>query len=69
MLLRERPPVDVYTLLGEELGRGAHSRVTSCRHRATGKEFAVKIISKSRDDVREKVLREVEILYLCRNNK
>ena len=61
--------VDVYTLLGEELGRGAHSTVATCCHRTTGKEFAVKMISKNRDDVREKVLREVEILYLCRNNK
>ena len=56
-------------LLGEELGRGAHSMVRACRHRDTGKEFAVKMITKSRVDVREKVLREVEILYLCRNNK
>jgi hypothetical protein len=43
--------------------------VATCRHRATGKEFAVKVIAKSRGEVREKVLREVEILYLCRNNK
>ena len=61
--------VDEYALLGEELGRGAHSTVATCRHRSTGKEFAVKVIPKSRDDVRAKVLREVEILYLCRNNK
>ena len=60
---------DVYTMLGEELGRGSHSRVATCRHRSTGKEFAVKVIPKSRDDVREKVLREVEILYLCRTNR
>ena len=58
----------MYVLLEEELGRGAHSRVATCQHRGTGKEFAVKLIPKSRDDVREKVLREVEILYLCRNN-
>lgn len=61
--------LDVYMMLGEELGRGTHSHVTTCRHRGTGKEFAVKVICKNRDDVREKVLREVEILYLCRNNR
>ena len=56
-------------MLGEELGRGTHSRVATCHHNATGKEFAVKVIQKTRVDVREKVLREVEILYLCRNNR
>ena len=61
--------LDTYLMLGEELGRGTHSRVATCRHNATGKEFAVKVIHKARVDVREKVLREVEILYLCRNNR
>ena len=56
-------------MLGEELGRGSHSRVATCEHQATGKVYAVKVIQKDRQDVREKVLREVEILYLCRNNK
>ena len=56
-------------MLGEELGRGSHSKVATCKHLATGKVYAVKVIPKDRDDVREKVLREVEILYLCRNNR
>lgn len=63
------PPSDLYELTGEVLGKGARSSVTTCIQRSTGKEFAVKVIPKTTEHEREKVLREVEILYLCRENR
>ena len=51
------------------LGKGARSCVTTCIRKSTRKEFAVKIIPKTSDYEREKVLREIEILYLCRENR
>lgn len=60
---------DIYRLTKEVLGTGAHSSVTTCIHRSTGKEFAVKVVPKRSSTDREKVLREVEILYLCRENR
>jgi MAP kinase interacting serine/threonine kinase len=60
---------DVYELIGEELGKGAYSSVRTCRRKSDSKEFAVKIIPTDKPGVREKVLREIEIFYLCRNNK
>lgn len=60
---------EVYQLTDEVLGRGAHSCVTTCTHRVSGKKFAVKIVPKGEPGAREKVLREIEILYHCRNNK
>lgn len=60
---------DVYELIGEELGKGAYSSVATCRRKTDSKEFAVKIVPMDKPGVREKVLREIEILYLCRNNR
>lgn len=59
----------MYEVTEEVLGKGARSSVTTCIHRASGDEFAVKIVPIMSDHQREKVLREVEILYLCRENR
>ena len=60
---------DLYELTGEVLGKGARSSVTTCIHKATRMEFAVKVVPKTTEHEREKVLREVEILYLSRENR
>lgn len=60
---------DLYEMTAEVLGKGAHSSVATCVHRVTKKEFAVKVVPKSSSRDREKVLREVEILYMCRDNR
>lgn len=50
--------------MGRELGRGTFSVCRLCEHRATRKQYAVKIISKSEHDCRE----EVEILLRYGNH-
>lgn len=60
---------DLYELTTEVLGKGARSCVTTAVRRSTGKQFAVKVVPKTSEREREKVLREVEILYLCRENE
>lgn len=50
--------------LGKELGRGTFSVCRLCEHRATRKQYAVKIISKAERDCRE----EVEILLRYGNH-
>lgn len=50
--------------LGRELGRGTFSICRLCEHRATRKQYAVKIISKAERDCRE----EVEILLRYGNH-
>ena len=60
---------DLYVLTGEILGKGTHSSVTTCLHKYSKNEFAVKVVPKSSDCHRDRVLREVEILYMCRDNR
>lgn len=50
--------------MGRELGRGTFSVCRLCEHRATRKQYAVKIISKAEHDCRE----EVEILLRYGNH-
>lgn len=50
--------------MGKELGRGTFSVCRLCEHRATRKQYAVKIISKAEHDCRE----EVEILLRYGNH-
>lgn len=50
--------------LGRELGRGTFSVCRLCEHRATRKQYAVKIINKAEHDCRE----EVEILLRYGNH-
>lgn len=73
---RSRPPprksvefTDLYSPTEDVLGKGARSCVTTCFRKSTNEEFAVKIVPKTSEREREKVLREIEILYLCRENR
>ena len=61
--------VDLYEMTGDVLGKGANSSVTTCLHKISRREFAVKIVKKSSSLQREKVLKEVEILYMCKDNR
>ncbi len=61
---------DVYYLTGEILGEGSYGRVETCINMYTDMEYAVKIISKNNWCFsRSKVLKEVELYYLCRGQQ
>ena len=61
---------DAYSLTGEVLGEGSYGRVQTCRHNLTQKHYAVKIISKqSWHFSRPKILKEIELYYLCQVRK
>jgi MAP kinase interacting serine/threonine kinase len=51
------------------LGVGAVSSVNVCIKRSTHVRYAVKIVNKSSLEVRDRVLKEVEILYACSTSK
>lgn len=58
---------DLYRLTGELLGEGSYGRVLGCRSVLTGKECAVKVVSKAvRGFSRSKMLKEVGVYHLCR---
>lgn len=46
------------------LGKGLSSVVRKCIEKATGKEYAVKIVEYSGPDLKESTLREIEIMRL-----
>ena len=56
---------EIYTLHNEVLGRGAYAVVYSCSNKITGQLFAVKIIEKGFNYNRSRVLKEIELNYLC----
>ncbi len=57
---------DIYYLTGDVLGEGSYGRVETCINMFTDVEYAVKLINKSDWCFsRAKVLKEVEIYYLC----
>ena len=61
---------DVYYLTGDVLGEGAYGCVQTCINMYTDNEYAVKIISKDNYAFsRAKVLKEVELYYLCQGQK
>lgn len=61
---------DIYYLTGEILGEGSYGRVETCINMFTDTEYAVKIISKANWCFsRSKVLKEVELFYLCQGQK
>uniref|UniRef100_A0AAY4D8A5 non-specific serine/threonine protein kinase n=1 Tax=Denticeps clupeoides TaxID=299321 RepID=A0AAY4D8A5_9TELE len=60
---------DVYRLKDEILGEGAYARVQTCTSQITNKEFAVKIIEKRPGHSRNRVFREVEMLYQCQGHR
>jgi len=60
---------DTYYLTGDVLGEGSYGRVETCINMFTDYEYAVKLIAKSDWCFsRAKVLKEVEIYYLCRGH-
>lgn len=59
---------DMYQLQDEVLGEGAFARVQSCMNLITNKEYAVKIIEKRPGHSRNRVFREVEMLYQCQGH-
>lgn len=50
--------------LKEVLGKGISSVVRRCVEKSTGKEYAVKIVEYSGDELKESTLREIEIMRL-----
>ncbi|KAG5851179.1 hypothetical protein ANANG_G00090310 [Anguilla anguilla] len=60
---------DLYKLTEELLGKGAHAKVQGCVSLQNGKEYAVKIIEKTKSHSRTRVFREVETLYQCQGNR
>ncbi|XP_003388109.1 PREDICTED: MAP kinase-interacting serine/threonine-protein kinase 1-like [Amphimedon queenslandica] len=56
---------DLYELTSEILGSGARATVITCIKRTTRQQYAAKIINNSGPEVRDRVLKEVEILYSC----
>ncbi|CAL8306776.1 unnamed protein product [Lota lota] len=60
---------DVYRLQEELLGEGAYARVQTCVNLITNKEYAVKIIEKRPGHSRNRVFREVEMLYQCQGHR
>uniref|UniRef100_A0A8C4R696 MAPK interacting serine/threonine kinase 1 n=1 Tax=Eptatretus burgeri TaxID=7764 RepID=A0A8C4R696_EPTBU len=60
---------DLYQLTGEALGEGAYAKVQTCRSLINNKEYAVKVIEKTANHSRNRVFKEVEILYQCQGHK
>ncbi|CAN0031230.1 unnamed protein product [Lampetra fluviatilis] len=60
---------DVYHVTGEVLGQGSYARVECCVSLLNGKEFAAKIIEKCQGQRRDRVFREVEMLYQCQGHR
>lgn len=59
---------DLYTLKNDVLGQGSYGRVESCINIYTKTEYAVKIINKdSWAFNRQKMLKEIELYYLCKS--
>lgn len=50
--------------LKEVLGKGISSVVRRCVEKSTGKEYAVKIVEYSGEELKESTLREIEIMRL-----
>jgi MAP kinase interacting serine/threonine kinase len=61
---------DIYYLTGDVLGEGSYGRVETCINMLYDTEYAVKLINKSDWCFsRAKVLKEVEIYYLCQGQQ
>lgn len=60
---------DLYKVLDDVLGQGAHTTVKTCVKLTTNQEYAVKIIEKTAKLNRKRVLNEIELLYQCRKHK
>lgn len=56
---------ETYRLTGRTLGRGAYAPVEACVNRITRQEYAVKIIDKTPDHSRFRIIKEIELFNLC----
>merc|ERR1712083_129188 len=57
---------DLYKLTGDTLGEGSYGKVQTCVNISTGMEYAVKTIEKKPGlHSRSKVMKEIEIYYIC----
>lgn len=59
----------MYTLTEDYLGSGTYSHVFVCTRSRTGKKFAAKLVSKDHSISRDRILNEVELHHLCRDQK
>jgi len=60
---------DLYKLTGETLGEGSYGKVETCVNVYTGIEYAVKTIEKRPGFYsRSKVMKEIEIYYVCQGH-
>lgn len=70
---RTRPAVDrfhdLYEYTGEMLGQGAQGAVQCYLSKKTGVEYAVKIINKTLDYDRKKILKEIDIFHHCQGHE
>lgn len=73
---KKRPPREdfqsfdrMYTLTEEYLGSGSFSHVFVCTRTRTGHKFAAKIVSKEHCISRDRILNEVDLHHLCRDQK
>lgn len=70
---RSRPATDkfhdLYEATGDLLGEGSHGAVHCYRHKHTNIEYAVKVISKTFDYNRSKILKEIDIFHHCQGHK
>lgn len=73
---KKRPPREdfqsfdkIYSLTEDYLGSGSYSHVFVCIKTRTGQKFAAKIVSKDHCIPRDRILNEVELHHLCRDQK
>merc|ERR1712158_7128 len=60
---------DLYKLTGQSLGEGSYGKVSTCVNVYTGIEYAVKTIEKRPGFYsRSKVMKEIEIYYVCQGH-
>lgn len=60
---------DYYKLVDDHLGSGAYASVKTAINLSTGKEYAVKVVSKhEHGHTRSRILREVQIFKICKNH-
>lgn len=61
--------LDLYEATGEFLGNGSYASVQAYKNKASGKEYAVKMIEKCNSLSRSKVFKEIEIFHICQGNE
>lgn len=70
---RSRPATerfhDLYEATGKTLGEGSHGAVHCYTHRHTKIEYAVKVLNKTFDYDRYKILKEIDIFHHCRGHR